>query len=563
MNKNDASQLSRWDKENTKIKTSSQLSSLSYLIPHHMHIHLILYDSLNPAHIPADTDICIGLISTGTVTHPARWSLRRHPLQIISEYVGISRCLADRVADRHASDTNKETHLRDAARYADLLEKIHTTYGDDIHLSLTQPTEPYMQTRRQQRCDRTTQRWRTYEIIDQPHTLISHDKFRAMYDDKPPIMEYFYRAMRRQTGYLMTDESSPPSHKTSKPLWGKRNLDAENRKFDRKLIEPARLTTPIIDAEREQAQALLARHDNSYELSTPRDALDHMPLSRTDALRCLSFFCENLLAGFGPHEDSMYEDQRLVHHSLLSHAINTRLLSVTEVVEQAIQTYHTRDDIPLNSIEGFVRQLIGRREYMYHRYLRYRDDIPHANVLDHRKKMPDYFRRQDTLAGQTTRLAHCVHRVTERVQQHAYSHHIERLMIIGNYCLLMGYDPRDVTKRFREMYIDAYERVVIPNVMGMSQFADGGNLATKPYVSSANYITKMSTFCTHCRYDPKAKTWPDACPITPLYRRFVDRHREHFGRQPYIIKHLATKDRDEIDEQIQSYEWEWEWEWER
>lgn len=163
--------------------------------------------------------------------------------------------------------------------------------------------------------------------------------------------------------------------------------------------------------------------------------------------------------------------------------------------------------------------------------------------------LPYFFRRPD----QSTLNMNCINHVLKKVETHAYSHHIERLMIIGNFTLLCGIDPHQVNQWFRERYADAFERVITPNVLSMSQYADGGKLATKPYVSSANYINKMSNYCKSCFYDPKAKKGEKACPFNYLYRNFINKHQELFSRQPYITTHLKNKDTDMIAEQTKKF----------
>jgi deoxyribodipyrimidine photolyase-related protein len=226
--------------------------------------------------------------------------------------------------------------------------------------------------------------------------------------------------------------------------------------------------------------------------------------------------------------------------------LNLGLLSPSEVVTAIVET-----DAPLNSKEWSIRQLIGWREYIYHWFHYYADEIYSQNHFDHQKTLPAWFWKPDDLPVEMN----CLTTVLKRVNRTAYSHHIERLMVIGNFCLLVWYDPTSVTQWFWEQYADAYERVVVANVMGMSQFADGGNLATKPYVASANYINKMSNYCSSCRYDPQQKYWQDACPLNYLYRRFLDNYQDTFrkSRQPFLLSHLEKLDLARIHEQSEQF----------
>lgn len=332
--------------------------------------------------------------------------------------------------------------------------------------------------------------------------LVSHEEFLKQYS-KPPIMENFYRWMRKRFNILMDWD---------KPLWWKRNYDKENRKFDKSYVWKSIKFT--------------------------------YPTSRAEALQLLQDFVHHKIDRFGELEDAMYESDDLVHHSLLSTALNFGLLTPWEVITAVKQA-----DTGLNNKEGFIRQILGWREYMYHWFWYYKDTIYMENNLNHTKKMPDRFRRPD----RSPLHMNCVNHVLHTVKNTWYSNHITRLMIIGNFTLLMGYNPHDVNKRFWEMYADAFERVVTPNVLGMSQFADGWKLATKPYISSANYINTMSDYCKNCFYTAKAKTWPHACPMNYLYRNFVDKHRTLFARQPYMVSNLNKVDIAMIRKQAQDF----------
>ena len=297
-----------------------------------------------------------------------------------------------------------------------------------------------------------------------------------------------------------------------KPLGGKRNYDEDNRKFDKK-----------------------------YEARGEKIVY---PTSRAQALEVLHDFITHKLDRFGELEDAMYSGDDIWHHSLVSTSLNFGLLTPLEVI-----TAIASADTAINNKEWFIRQVLGWREYMYHRFSYYKDSIYTQNILWHTKTLPDRFRRPDRSPLQMK----CINHVLTTVKNTGYSHHITRLMIIGNFTLLMWYNPHDVNKWFWEMYADAFERVVSPNVLGMSQFADGGNLATKPYISSANYINNMSDYCKTCYYDPKIKEWPKACPMNYLYWNFIDQHRTLFARQPYIVSNLKKIDIEQVRKQAQEF----------
>jgi deoxyribodipyrimidine photolyase-related protein len=345
--------------------------------------------------------------------------------------------------------------------------------------------------------------WITLTLRENTQFFISHEHFKKQFP-KPPVMETFYRRIRKSTGILMDWE---------RPLWWKRNYDKENRKFD-KNWRPSQ-NNPL-----------------------------HYPTSRQEALILLDDFITHHLDRFGELEDAMYQEDDSVHHSLLSTAINFWLLTPQEVVARVENT-----DTAVNNKEWFIRQILWRREYMYHRFWHYKDTLYQSNTLNNTKILPLRFWRPE----ESPLRMNCVNHVLQTVKNTWYSHHITRLMIIGNFCLLMGYNPHYVNKRFWEMYTDAFERVVTPNVLGMSQFADWWNLATKPYISSANYINTMSNYCKKCFYDPKVKTWEKACPMNYLYWNFIDQHRELFKRQPYIVKNLDKIDIDQMRLQAKAF----------
>ena len=240
----------------------------------------------------------------------------------------------------------------------------------------------------------------------------------------------------------------------------------------------------------------------------------------------------------------MYEDDNQVHHSLLSTAINFGFLSVREVLERALK----QEGIPLASREGFVRQILGWREYMYHFFQFYREGIYQRNHFGHTRALPAYFWKNAEDCDMN-----CLSRTLRQVQSENYSHHIQRLMIIGNFALLTGLDPHELNRWFFEYYTDAFEWVVTPNVLSMSQYADGGRLATKPYIASANYIDKMSDYCKNCRYNKKEKYSDRACPYNYLYWSFVAENKTVFARQPFIVKNLEKIDIVKIKEQKERF----------
>lgn len=350
-------------------------------------------------------------------------------------------------------------------------------------------------------------------LEDKRSFFISNEEFSQNYK-KPPVMETFYRFMRKKFNILMEFD---------KPIWWKWNFDSENRKFDKNhrkswnfILEE---TSWLIEAKK--------YYKNN-------DFINY-PTNREQSIKLLNYFVVNHLDNFWKLEDAMYENDDFVHHSLLSTAINFWLLSPKEVVEVIL-----KQETSLNNKEWFIRQILWWREFMYHFFQFYKDDIYKNNFLNHNKKLPDYFwwKNLDNCK------ANCLKTSISRVLNNSYWHHIERLMVIWNFSLLYWVNPLEVNKWFFEKYTDAFEWVVTPNVMSMSQFSDWWNLATKPYVSSWNYINKMSNFCTNCEYNVKNKYEKDSCPFNFLYWDFVDENKEIFKktRQPFVVKNLEKVD---------------------
>ena len=391
-------------------------------------------------------------------------------------------------------------------------------------------------------------------LPDTQSFFLSHEDFLKQYK-KPPIMEYFYRFMRKREHILMDENNEPQGWK-----W---NYDAENRKFDKKhtrswsfsleknnsVEEAEKYYSPLSNFPPQGAlsPAWSGIHlvPEGERASSHYNLPNFIPTNRSEALELLEYFCENHLENFGKLEDAMYKKDNYVHHSLLSTAINFGFLSPREVLERAL----SEPNIPLSSLEGFVRQILGWREYMYHFFQFYKDTIHTENYFSHTRKLPSYFWSDAELCEMN-----CLSQTLKQVQSEHYSHHIQRLMVIGNFALLSGLDPHELNRWFFEYYTDAFEWVVTPNVLSMSQFADGGKLATKPYIASANYINSMSDYCKNCHYNPKEKYTENACPFNYLYWNFVADNKTAFEkRQPFIVKNLTKIDLEKVREQKEKF----------
>jgi deoxyribodipyrimidine photolyase-related protein len=334
-------------------------------------------------------------------------------------------------------------------------------------------------------------------------------------------MEGFYRRVRAARGWLM-DPDDP-----STPLGGRWNLDAENRRTPdagTRFTPPPRFEP---DAVTRQAIAdVLERYPEH-----PGSLADFAwPVTRAQALAALDAFVRERLARFGPFEDAMLQDERVLDHSQLSVPLNLGLLHPREVVEAALAAFEAGrsgagPEVPLASIEGFVRQVLGWREFMFHVYRTRGDALASANALGHRVPLPRAYWDGET------RMA-CFATSWRELHAHGWNHHIQRLMVFGNLALGLGVDPVELTDWFSAMYVDALDWVMVPNVMAMSQYADGGGITTKPYLSGGAYIDRMSDYCRRCPFDPRQRSGEDACPFTALYWDFVERHAERFERHP-------------------------------
>ncbi|WP_028377653.1 cryptochrome/photolyase family protein [Leeuwenhoekiella sp. MAR_2009_132] len=351
------------------------------------------------------------------------------------------------------------------------------------------------------------------ETFNTEHFLTSRTDLEQFFKGKKTFtMEYFYRDMRKKYSILMTTDKDPEG--------GKWNFDQSNRN---KLKGD-----PVIPHERgfrkDVTQTLRRIKKAEVKTMGAVEATNfNWPTSRSDALSVLNYFCENLLKHFGDYQDAMAPNEAYLFHSRLSFALNTKLIDPLEVIEKVIDHWREhKEDIDISQVEGFVRQILGWREYMRGIYWMKMPEYATKNKLDNQNKLPDFYWNADTKMN-------CLHHSIKQSLDHAYAHHIQRLMITGNYALLTQTHPDEVDAWYLGIYIDAIEWVEITNTRGMSQFADGGIVATKPYISSGSYINKMSTYCKDCHYNVNHKTEEDACPFNSLYWNFLSKKKEHFA----------------------------------
>jgi deoxyribodipyrimidine photolyase-related protein len=362
---------------------------------------------------------------------------------------------------------------------------------------------------------------------DTEHFLTFRDEWAHFFKGKKQyLMESFYRHMRKKGGWLMDEHGDP--------LGGQWNYDRENRK---KIPQDRVVPTPKIWS-RDVSELADLIHRNGIRSIGSIDARAYIwPVTREEQLELLDYFCTFLLPSFGDFQDALHPEHWSLFHSRLSFGMNIKLLSPKEVVERAIAEWKNRpDEISLSQIEGFVRQIIGWREYMRGVYWARMPGDSKLNFFSHDRDLPEWFWTGDT------RMA-CLRHAISQSLEYAYAHHIQRLMVTGNFALLAGISPDQLDIWYLGIYIDAIEWVEITNTRGMSQFADGGIVATKPYVSSANYLKKMGHYCEGCFYDPSVRTGNRACPFNSLYWHFFQRHRDLLANNPRIGMVYRTLDK--------------------
>ncbi|MEV4343606.1 cryptochrome/photolyase family protein [Actinoplanes sp. NPDC049596] len=332
-------------------------------------------------------------------------------------------------------------------------------------------------------------------------------------------LEDFYRFARQRHGVLMEG---------AEPAGGRWNLDADNREPPPRGAERLGVPAPpeiVEDEIDEQVRADLDRWERDDGITfVGRDGPRLFPATRPEALARLRHFVEHRLPAFGPHEDAMLAGDPLMAHSMLSAAINLGLLDPLEVIERAEQAY-LAGEAPLASVEGFVRQILGWRDFIWHLYWYFEPSYRAENELHARRELPKWFADLDADAVE----ARCLSDVLAGVRDRGWVHHIPRLMILGNYAMQRGWRPGAIADWFHRSFVDGYEWVMTANVVGMSQYADGGRMSTKPYAAGGSYVNRMSDYCGGCRYDPKVRAGDNACPYTAGYWSFLARHEQTFA----------------------------------
>lgn len=362
------------------------------------------------------------------------------------------------------------------------------------------------------------------EIRDDDRFLCSRAEFADWATGRKQLrMENFYREMRRKTGLLIHG---------NEPEGGRWNFDSENRKPPKAGMAfpgPKRFAS---DATTAEVIELIRQHfaENFGEIEP-----FWFGVTRDQAEAAFDHFVETGLSSFGDYQDAMILGERFLFHALISLYLNIGLLDPLAVCRRVEAAYYA-GNAPLNAAEGFIRQIIGWREYVRGIYWLKMPGYVDSNYFRHERPLPDFYWTADTDMA-------CLRACIEQTRDEAYAHHIQRLMVTGNFAMLAGVDPKAVHEWYLAVYADAYEWVELPNTLGMSQFADGGLLGSKPYAASGNYINRMSDYCSSCRYKVKQKKGPDACPFNYLYWNFLDRHRDKLGGNPRLGQIYRTWDR--------------------
>ncbi len=378
-------------------------------------------------------------------------------------------------------------------------------------------------------------------FIPNNHFLWSAAEFRDWAQGrKRLLLEDFYREGRKRFKVLMNG---------NQPIGGQWNFDKQNRRPPQVKLEtpqplwfePDEMTQSVIDAIKDENLT------NYGEIEPFR-----WGVTRSDAKAVLEHFLRICLPTFGPYQDAMVTGEETLWHSLISPYLNLGLLNPMEVIEAAQKAYF-ENELELNSVEGFIRQVLGWREYMHGIYHYLDKDYRENNWFNHSEPLPDFYWHSD----QTN--MNCLHQVLIQVEKTGYAHHIQRLMVLSNFALIVGVDPQEIESWFHAAFVDAHDWVMVSNVIGMGQFADGGILASKPYASSANYINKMSDYCKNCAYNRRQRIGEKACPFNFFYWDFLARHQEKLkslGRMNLALGNLLRISAEEL-EKIQALAVDW------
>ena len=499
-------------------------------------LRLVLGDQLNHQHHWFDS-IDPDVLYLVAELHQETSYVRHHVQKICAFFAAMASFSDQLVKTGHPVLHLTLDQTRNYDDLPDLLQSIAAKYGVS-RIEYQQPDEYRL---RQQLTAMETTNGVEIRHCDTEHFLLLESEFADLVRaGRHNRLETFYRSMRRRLNLLMDGDQ---------PLGGQWNFDAENRERLRPK-DMADIPTPLcFDNPVRDILQRLERHGVDHFGAGPDSLI--WPIDREQALQLLQHFCDHCLPRFGRFQDAMtgeHPHRWSLYHSRLSFALNCKLLHPMEVINRALARFEDgSEDVSLAQIEGFLRQIIGWREYVRAVYWVNMPDYADRNHLQAERELPAYFWNGETRMN-------CMREALGQSLDYAYAHHIQRLMITGNFCLLTGIDPDQVDTWYLGVYVDAIEWVEMPNTRGMSQFADGGFIATKPYSAGGNYINKMSDYCKGCHYDIKQKTGPSACPFNSLYWGFMHRHRDWLEQNPRIGMVYRNWDRQAPEQRAQTLE---------
>ena len=468
-------------------------------------LRLVLGDQLNPSHSwfqQIDASITYVFIECR-----GEGSYAPHHIQKV---VGILQAMRNFAAKLKEQGHEVYYHRILDSEQVELAEILHSI-SDKLQATALQFMQPD-EIRVQQNLEELATKGHPISFVSSEHFISTKEEFTATFKGKKSfLMETFYRKLRKRTGILMEGNA---------PHGGKWNYDAQNRKKLPKnhLIPPPYL--PSTNVEEVYTDVLKAELPTIGNLKDPKHY--YWPTSTEQALAIFDQWLEHCFQFFGDFQDAMTVSDWALYHSRISFALNVKLIDPLTICQRAEAYYRSNEHIPLNAAEGFIRQILGWREFMRGVYWERMPDFGKENYFNHKTPLPEWFWNGNTKMK-------CLSHSIGQSLDHAYAHHIQRLMVTGNFMLLAGIDPDEVDLWYLGIYIDAFEWVEITNTRGMSQYADGGWIATKPYVASANYMKKMGDYCQNCFYNEKTKTDSDSCPFNSLYWNFFERHRDLLG----------------------------------
>ena len=490
-------------------------------------LRLILGDQLNEKHSwfkTPDKKVTYVLMEIRQETDYVK-----HHIQKVAAFFAAMRKFADRLAElehrviylRLDDANNKQTI---AGNISDLIRKKKFTRFEYLL-----PDEYRLDIQLQDFC-------RTlaipYQAADTEHFLTERHELKEFFAGKKRfLMESFYRWMRKRYNVMIDD---------NKPAGGQWNYDQKNRQAYKGKVpipKPLFFENDVSDI----YQTIQKKRVNTFGQIEPEKLI--WPVDRVQALALLKAFIKDGLPAFGTYQDAMTTQSWFLFHARISFALNTKLLHPLEVIEAAVNAWtRKKSKVKIQQIEGFVRQILGWREYMRGIYWTLMPDMESMNYFKHKTALPDYYWTGETRMN-------CLRQAIGQSLEHAYAHHIQRLMVTGNFALLAGVDPVAVDEWYLGVYIDAIQWVELPNTRAMSQFADGGLVATKPYISSAKYIHTMSDYCKNCEYSWKQRHGDAACPFNSLYWDFYARHRKLLQKNPRVAMMYRVWDRMDTAEQ--------------